>query len=705
MTKFSWRRTALATSVATALALAGGAAAADDDRDEDDDRRHKVGNAIFFHPDGSALNHWNAARMFWEGPDGTLEWDKMPGIVIYRGHNADQLTSTSNGGATAHAFGIKVQGPESYGRDRGREIRALSGYPGSYLREAANRGHPVGILNDGDIAGEPGTGAFLAETDNRGQAEAHSLQLIAGRPGFNGPRTCPHDALQTMDGVDFDPSDHNADCDVTDGEPDPRAILGGGERFFLPSGIPQLGTPECEAIIGAARNAGPPTLRDPKLECFIHQGPEDFGRLPTRDDGRNLLQEAAADGWIVIRTRAEFDALFEKVKNARRWGATRHYWSPKVLGLFAADDMFNDEEEEKLQNIRLPGRQDVPTDVPPESGLLRNPGDPLPYEVAGLSEAEAERKIGRLVLWGAKFGDPRNPYSFNPPTPAELMSMALLILERKADKVRKPFALVAEVESTDNMPNQNNGIGTLRALKRSDDLIGVARDFIHKRGLFRREGDRKTLILTAADSDGGALQVIKARGGTIDSAFNPINCGPTPPMDEPIDRSTMNQGNTLSDNKSLCEERDPELTVTRTAVNPRFSSSEINVRVDGIEGQNTPAFLAEPDALSAARSGGDPAFGNFDETGLRSFGGDTETAERLPFAIGWVSVEDTAGAIITRAEGLNADLLNEPWRFRRGPKEKPFYQRFDNTDVYRMMYVTLFGERLPTGVGRIAPDR
>jgi alkaline phosphatase len=414
----------------------------------------------------------------------------------------------------------------------------------------------------------------------------------------------------------------------------------------------------------------------------------------------------------VIRTRGEFDELLERIKNAdcryrkyhhRRGEDRGDYCAPKVLGLFAADDIFNDEEEEKLRNARLPDRQDVPTDVPPNPGLLRNPGDPLPYEVAGLTEAEAEDKIGRLVLWGPKFGDPLNPYGFNPPTPAEMMEMALLVLERKADQVGKPFALVAEVESTDNMPNQNNAIGALRALKRADDLIGVARDFQNRKGEFKSEGDPRTLILTAADSDGSALQVVKLRGGTIDSTFNPINCGPTPPLDEPIDESTINSGDTEDDNKSFCEERDPNLTVTRMAVNPQFSSSALNVQVDGIDGWNTPAFLAAPDALSAARSGGDPAFDNFDETGLGSFGGDTETYELLPFAIGWTSVEDTAGAILTRAEGLNADLLNTSQTFVKG--EPPFYQRFDNTDVYRMMYLTLFGERLPTGVGLIAPDR
>jgi hypothetical protein len=43
---------------------------------------------------------------------------------------------------------------------------------------------------------------------------------------------------------------------------------------------------------------------------------------------------------------------------------------------------------------------------------------------------------------------------------------------------------------------------------------------------------------------------------------------------------------------------------------------------------------------------------------------------------------------------LNADLLRSE-----------FSGRFDNTDVYRMMYVTLFGELLPDAVGEMAPDR
>ena len=76
------------------------------------------------------------------------------------------------------------------------------------------------------------------------------------------------------------------------------ACIGFRAASAFPShgGIPQLGNDECGAIIGAERNSGPPTLKDPKLACPLHQGPEDFGRQPTRDDGRNLLIEAQKDG-------------------------------------------------------------------------------------------------------------------------------------------------------------------------------------------------------------------------------------------------------------------------------------------------------------------------------------------------------------------------------------------------------------------------
>jgi alkaline phosphatase len=53
-----------------------------------------------------------------------------------------------------------------------------------------------------------------------------------------------------------------------------------------------------------------------------------------------------------------------------------------------------------------------------------------------------------------------------------------------------------------------------------------------------------------------------------------------------------------------------------------------------------------------------------------------------------------AGGILSRAAGLNSELLMTE-----------FSGRFLNSDVYRMMYATLFGRLLPDSAGVPAPDR
>ena len=106
--------------------------------------------------------------------------------------------------------------------------------------------------------------------------------------------------------------------------------------------------------------------------------------------------------------------------------------------------------------------------------------------------------------------------------------------------------------------------------------------------------------------------------------------------------------------------------VTTSTGNPTGIGLNQGFPLDGIEGQATAPFIAEADA-----------FGNEHD-----------------FAIGWVGTNDVAGAIISRAEGLNADLLRTE-----------FSVQFDSADVYRMMYVTLFGELLPDPYGVQVPTR
>ncbi len=491
-----------------------------------------TGNVIFLHPDGSGPSMWQAARIYWKGPDENLFWDRLPYLAMYRGHANDLnvratggLLQSSNGGATVHGFGFKVQFPESFGQDGQRPILALSSYPGSIMREAANRGHPVGVVNDGDLP-EPGTGAFLAEVASRGQGGDILDQMIFGRPGTD--------------------------------DRQPIVLLGGGEGFALPETAPQC---------------PPGTIAD---DCFLHLDPV-TGAGPERTDGRNLIQEAKAAGYVVIRTRGEFDALVAEVK-------AKPNKAPKVLGMFARDDIFNDTQEERLVALGL-----VDPTIP------------------------AADKRGRLITYGSPMGTP----GYNPPTAAEMTELALLILERRAARRGKPFLLVAEVEGTDNFANNDNAIGSLVAAKHADDMIAVARIF--------QDRVPNTLILTAADGDAGQMTVL------------------SPP---PLDAS----GN-----------------VTTTNYNPTGASADtVRAPVDGIEGRATPPFYASPDD-----------FGTL-----------------YPFAIAWIGTNDNYGAIVSRAQGLNADLLHTH-----------FASRFDSTDVYRMMYLTLFGKLLPPAYDRLAPDR
>ena len=39
--------------------------------------------AIFFHPDGTSASHWDITRILYYGPDGFLNWDRLPVIAPY----------------------------------------------------------------------------------------------------------------------------------------------------------------------------------------------------------------------------------------------------------------------------------------------------------------------------------------------------------------------------------------------------------------------------------------------------------------------------------------------------------------------------------------------------------------------------------------------------------------------------------------------
>ncbi|HSV74410.1 MAG TPA: alkaline phosphatase [Chthonomonadales bacterium] len=153
-------------------------------------------NVIFFHPDGYGLSHWDALRIRFVGPDGTLNWDRMPYVAPYTGHMRDGLTGTSHGGATTHAYGVKVAS-DSFGLDRVAPIIARSGHPLSIMEEAVQAGFATALIQTGSLT-EPGSAAFVASVPERGDHQSIARQVVES-------------------GVDV--------------------LFGGGERWLLPAGV------------------------------------------------------------------------------------------------------------------------------------------------------------------------------------------------------------------------------------------------------------------------------------------------------------------------------------------------------------------------------------------------------------------------------------------------------------------------------------
>jgi alkaline phosphatase len=73
--------------------------------------------------------------------------------------------------------------------------------------------------------------------------------------------------------------------------------------------------------------------------------------------------------------------------------------------------------------------------------------------------------------------------------------------------------------------------------------------------------------------------------------------------------------------------------------------------MDGAEGQESKPFVSAPD----------------------------NNGVRLPFAISWSSNDDTYGSVVAKAGGLNAELMNGS---------------LDNTEIYKIMYASLFGKKI-----------
>ncbi|MGB6296387.1 MAG: alkaline phosphatase [Rivularia sp. (in: cyanobacteria)] len=210
----------------------------------------------------------------------------------------------------------------------------------------------------------------------------------------------------------------------------------------------------------------------------------------------------------------------------------------KVLGIFAATDTYNDESEEDLKEKNLP------------------------------------------------------LYVSDTPTVSQMLDATLKIVSQNSNG----FFIVLEEEGSDNFCNRNNAKGCIEAVKRADDAVGVAMEFIDQK-------NKNTLLITAADSDAGGLEVI---GGTTEQF----------PLDKPV----------------------PE-------------KGDNGAPWDGKDGTATLPFMSGPD----------------------------KQGNNYPFAIAWAGFNDFTGSIVAKTHGLNADKLPTT---------------VDNTDIYRLMYLTLFGTEI-----------
>lgn len=116
-------------------------------------------------------------------------------------------------------------------------------------------------------------------------------------------------------------------------------------------------------------------------------------------------------------------------------------------------------------------------------------------------------------------------YSPTAPTIAEMLEVTQQLME-KHPNFRNGSITILEEEGTDNFGNNNNTVGFLEAMRRTDAAIGVALDFIGRYP--------NTLMLTAADSDAGGLQVLDRSStattvGTVNQ--NPTTTSRTTPLD------------------------------------------------------------------------------------------------------------------------------------------------------------------------------
>ena len=369
----------------------------------------REGNVILIHPDGSSLAAWNAFRIATAGPDGMTNWDRLPGVALYRSHFSDGFSPTSHGGGTVHAWGVKVAA-DSYGTDGGTAIIARSGADAPLLVEAMRAGLAAGIVQTGQIA-EPGTGVFLASSPKRSDyagiasallasgadvilaaGEKHLIPAgVSGRHGA-GARTDGRDLVAEARAAGYAVVFTREELSAAVADPAVKKLLG----VFASDATYHAMSEEELARLGLASYApGAPTvaeMTDAALLLLARSGKR-FALVVEEEGTDDFANAQNASGLLEAFRRAD-----AAIGVARDFVAAR----PDTLLLTAADS-----DASGLQIIGLGVRSvpDAPAPDVPAATKLGNPVD----GVAGQGTAaflSGPDRVGRRFWFGLTFSSP-----------------------------------------------------------------------------------------------------------------------------------------------------------------------------------------------------------------------------------------------------------------------------------------------------------
>lgn len=205
-------------------------------------------NVIFFLGDGMGVSTVTATRVYSVGVDGNLVMDYFPNVALSRTATTDHITPDSAGTMSGMMTGVNTNsGVIGYGAttERADFNNDGDGVPLWTIGELAKqRGLKVGVVTTARVT-HATPAAVYAHVNDRNKENDIALQALPGDPAYN-TRLGP--------GLDI--------------------IMGGGRRYFVPSGVA-----------------------------------DDEGSNGSRPDARDLRLEYQAAGYKYVYNQAGFDSL------------------------------------------------------------------------------------------------------------------------------------------------------------------------------------------------------------------------------------------------------------------------------------------------------------------------------------------------------------------------------------------------------------